>query len=575
MSTLAKRALVVDDEVQVQKLVATVLRQQGFHCDVAEDGDRAYELAAQTPFDVVITDLKMPKMNGHALVLKLLELDRRPLIVVHTGVIEPLLAKDLLLRGVDDILFKPLNFSVLAAKVTTLVDRSRIVHAPPRDAETAHLEDIPQTPIAASNCERISISGLNDRLAQVKHVLPMSNAAIDVHKMTRGAMCEIGEIAAAVQRDASLAANILRIANSSHYSPSGQAIGSLEPAILRVGQKRVGELALATSALSAMTPDALPWMDIETTWKRSLAAGIVLEQLIEIGGHGTIADGLMLSTIMNPLGRAVMGTLFPEHYAKLISRCQTDGDTLRDLERGTFPTSPTEVLAYLLETWKIPRDVHLPLTLSHDDWSALSRLPEPTRTRAELVKSAIILARLVVARWQSWELVQLPSEWQLQRLGVNDVASLLSQARHVLDQLAGCHPPGLTSKKTNDDTPHPMAIAYCNVSEGSDFLLINLLEAFGVRPTKISRESARDLQKPLIVNCLGVSAVHLKAVLNPVKGSVIVTDVENHESLKEIAQTLTLPCNAGQMRETLSRRLINPRANSKAKESHSMKLGTA
>jgi len=117
------RALIVDDEFAIQKMVARELARQGFECEFAFDGQQAIELTDQSHFDVVITDLKMPNMHGHALALELLHREDRPCVVILTGVMEPALAKDLLQHGVDDILFKPIDFSYVAAKVKMLLDR--------------------------------------------------------------------------------------------------------------------------------------------------------------------------------------------------------------------------------------------------------------------------------------------------------------------------------------------------------------------------------------------------------------------------------------------------------------------
>ncbi len=123
MMTKRRRVLVVDDEPMIQKLVVRALSQHGFNCDTADDGNDAEELMSSEHYDVVVSDLKMPNKHGHALAIGLLAQRDRPLIVIYTGVAEPRLAKDLLARGVDDIVFKPLDVSVLAAKVQALVDR--------------------------------------------------------------------------------------------------------------------------------------------------------------------------------------------------------------------------------------------------------------------------------------------------------------------------------------------------------------------------------------------------------------------------------------------------------------------
>ncbi len=116
-------ALVADDEAAVQALTARALRAEGFHCDTASDGLEAKTKLGARKYDVLVSDLKMPKMHGHALLSEVLAAPERPLTVVLTGVIEPKLARDLIARGVDDIVFKPTDYPVFAAKVRGLLDR--------------------------------------------------------------------------------------------------------------------------------------------------------------------------------------------------------------------------------------------------------------------------------------------------------------------------------------------------------------------------------------------------------------------------------------------------------------------
>jgi CheY-like chemotaxis protein len=116
-------ALVVDDEAQVRKLVGRALSKEQFACEFASDGVEALEMLLQTRYDLVVTDLQMPNRHGCSLVGDLLRLPQRPVIVVLTGFAEPAVARSLTRRGVDDISFKPVNFTAFAAKVKGLVHR--------------------------------------------------------------------------------------------------------------------------------------------------------------------------------------------------------------------------------------------------------------------------------------------------------------------------------------------------------------------------------------------------------------------------------------------------------------------
>jgi DNA-binding response OmpR family regulator len=64
----AKRILVVDDEPVICALAARALREAGYEVALAPDGMTGYDLAKAQPFDLVVTDSKMPYLNGSELV---------------------------------------------------------------------------------------------------------------------------------------------------------------------------------------------------------------------------------------------------------------------------------------------------------------------------------------------------------------------------------------------------------------------------------------------------------------------------------------------------------------------------
>ena len=67
MASDCDRALVVDDERAIQRLVARELTTHGFHCDLASDGDQALGMVDKNAYRVVVADLRMPGLNGHHL----------------------------------------------------------------------------------------------------------------------------------------------------------------------------------------------------------------------------------------------------------------------------------------------------------------------------------------------------------------------------------------------------------------------------------------------------------------------------------------------------------------------------
>jgi two-component system OmpR family response regulator len=117
------RALVVNQEPALRVLTIRELSDNGFVCDAACDGLQARQLTAARHYDVVVMDLCMPEMNGQSLAVELLGRKNRPALVILTEVTEPTLAKDLIARGVDDFIFRPIDHGVLASRLRALLDR--------------------------------------------------------------------------------------------------------------------------------------------------------------------------------------------------------------------------------------------------------------------------------------------------------------------------------------------------------------------------------------------------------------------------------------------------------------------
>ena len=56
--------MVVDDEVEMRIALETALKREGHHITLAENGEQALERLSEGAFDLVLTDVKMPKING-------------------------------------------------------------------------------------------------------------------------------------------------------------------------------------------------------------------------------------------------------------------------------------------------------------------------------------------------------------------------------------------------------------------------------------------------------------------------------------------------------------------------------
>ena len=123
--------LVVDDERTLREIVSRALSKLGYRCLAAENGEQALDVASRTPPDLVVTDLKMPKMDGLAFIGKLRARSPDIPIIIMTGYADLDSARKALTLRVSDYLVKPFESlaEVQAAVARALQTRSARMEA--------------------------------------------------------------------------------------------------------------------------------------------------------------------------------------------------------------------------------------------------------------------------------------------------------------------------------------------------------------------------------------------------------------------------------------------------------------
>ena len=109
------RVLVVDDEEGAREGLRKLLKLDGYDVTLAEDGVAAMEKVAERPPDVVVTDLKMPRMDGFGLMAKLKELYPEMPVIVVTAFGDVTSAVNAMRKGAEHYLVKPVDVDRLNA----------------------------------------------------------------------------------------------------------------------------------------------------------------------------------------------------------------------------------------------------------------------------------------------------------------------------------------------------------------------------------------------------------------------------------------------------------------------------
>jgi two-component system KDP operon response regulator KdpE len=123
VNDVAPRILVVDDEPQIRRALATNLRARGYAVDTAASGEDALELAAANHPDLAIVDLGLPGIDGVEVVAGIRGWSRLPIIVlsVRSEEAEKVQALD---AGADDYVTKPFGMNEVLARLRAALRRS-------------------------------------------------------------------------------------------------------------------------------------------------------------------------------------------------------------------------------------------------------------------------------------------------------------------------------------------------------------------------------------------------------------------------------------------------------------------
>lgn len=113
--------LVVDDELLIRDLLYDFFSSQGWSISVAENGEKALQMLSNKHVDVVLTDLRMPEMDGLSLIAELKEHHPELPVVVMTGYPSVDSAITALRSRVHDYVVKPFNINQLYKTIEAAV----------------------------------------------------------------------------------------------------------------------------------------------------------------------------------------------------------------------------------------------------------------------------------------------------------------------------------------------------------------------------------------------------------------------------------------------------------------------
>lgn len=327
--TSKPRVLIVDDDTNILNGLRRLLRGMSSEWEMTfiDGAQQALVMMELAPFDVVVSDMRMPQIDGAQLLSEIQQHHPGTVRVILSGYAD----QDSILRTVGSAH----QYVAKPSDATTIIDIIR------RTLELRRLvEQDGLRRLAAGLCNLPSPSDLYLRL-------------VTELQSTRASAASVAEI---ISRDVAMSAEVLKMTNSSFFALSGKVSTPLQ-AVRILGFETIKALVMRTSLFRQFSGAAITAPLISSINDHSMAIAGVARIIAKAEGMSAVAiEHAFAAGMLSHIGSLVLLDNDPRSYARALMMVDASRD-MASIEREMFGASHAELGAYLLGLWGFPEPV--------------------------------------------------------------------------------------------------------------------------------------------------------------------------------------------------------------------------
>jgi HD-like signal output (HDOD) protein len=349
------RILFVDDESRVLEGLQRTLRplRHQWAMAFANSGEKALDILANEPFDVIVTDMRMPGMDGATLL--------REVRTRHPDIVRVVLSGQSDLESVINsagvthrYLSKPCSSEALRLAVSRVVGLRKLL---------------------TDN----SLKALVSRMTSLPSVPPLYTEVLGALKSPNTSIEELGRI---IARDMGMTAKVLQLANSGFFGAQDGVSNPID-AVMCLGTNTIKALLLSIQLFFRFDDAKVPAFSIHECWKHSLLVGALAERIAKSMdiARKALHDESRVVGLLHDVGHLVLAANLPHEYARALQMATAKSMPSWAAEREVFGTTHAEVGAYLLGLWGLPDSIveatayhHSPMRCPADTFGAIAAL---------------------------------------------------------------------------------------------------------------------------------------------------------------------------------------------------------
>lgn len=199
-------------------------------------------------------------------------------------------------------------------------------------------------------------------IRRIRDLPPLPSIVLDLISSFEREDVDVGLLAEKISRDPALSAKMLRLANSSFYGLPSK-VSTVNQAIVVLGFNSARALAVAGNVIESFEDAKAGEIDVAQFWRHSIAVALCARGLARHAGLAQ--DHAFIAGLLHDVGRLVLASGFPEHYARVVDCCASEGTTLSDAELRGLGVDHQRVGQLLSEAWKFPAAIQRAISQHH------------------------------------------------------------------------------------------------------------------------------------------------------------------------------------------------------------------
>lgn len=330
------RILFVDDEPRILDGLRDLLRRHRRKWDMvfAVGGEAALQQLAAREFDVVVTDMRMPGIDGAALLARVKELYPQVVRIVLSGYSE----LEATLRAVPvahQFLTKPTS----AEELENVIERS------------CGLQTL------------LTDESLRRAIGSLQTLPSLSSVYMDLTRVLANERSGARDVAAVLESDPAMSAKLLQLVNNA-FLGLGRRISSVESAVSYLGFNMIRNVALSAEIFGTWSASQMEGFELEAFQTHCICVAELASHVV--GANRRLAEDAFTAGMLHDIGVLLLAVALPQRLEQVFHEARQTCRPLPVVEREILGTSHAELGAYLLGIWGLPHPIVEAVAYHHE-----------------------------------------------------------------------------------------------------------------------------------------------------------------------------------------------------------------